>query len=149
MSYNVKPLDSVCLMYAIPSLPFFPFPSLSLPPSPPCLSSLPPSLPLLYQLPSSQVQQNPMRPQSKYLRQRPTNVPSFQFQPLAQRGVPVFYPQQATIMTDPNWYYNNMMLYQVTICHDVLTKFKLYLSYFRSLLSSSFRLLPRQHLMVR
>ena len=54
-----------------------------------------------------------MRPQSKYSRQRPTNVPSFQFQPLAQRGVPLFYPQQATIMTDPSWYYNNMMLYQV------------------------------------
>lgn len=54
-----------------------------------------------------------MRPQNKYSRQRPTNVPSFQFQPFPQRGVPVFYPQQATLMTDPGWYYNNMMLYQV------------------------------------
>ena len=71
-----------------------------------------------HQLPSSQAQvsqqHNPMRPQNKYTRQRPSNVPSFQFQPLAQRGMPVFYPpQQAAIMTDPSWYYNNMMLYQV------------------------------------
>lgn len=78
--------------------------------------SLPPLSPS--QLPSSQSQilhQNPMRPQNKYPRQRPTNVPSFQFQPLPQRGIPVFYPQQAAIMTDPNWYYNNMMLYQVIV----------------------------------
>ena len=45
--------------------------------------------------------------------QRPTNVPSFQFQPL-QRSMPVFYPQPAAIVTDPNWYNYNMMLYQVS-----------------------------------
>ena len=79
------------------------------------------------QLPSSQSQamnqqHNTMRPQTRFPRQRPSNVPSFQFQPLAGRGVPVFYPQQTAIMADPSWYYNNMMLYQVgtqTLCHTL------------------------------
>jgi hypothetical protein len=71
------------------------------------------------ELPSSQTQvinqqHGAMRPQSKFPHQRPSNVPSFQFQPLAGRGVPMFYPQQTAIMADPSWYYNNMLVYQVS-----------------------------------
>ena len=93
------------------------------------------SFPYSHQLPSSQAQvisqqHNPMRPQTKFsARQRPTNVQSFQFQPLAQRGVPLFYPQQTAIMTDPNWYYNNMMLYQVYIDNSTVQQLELYPSY--------------------
>ena len=55
----------------------------------------------------------PQQPQTQTQAQaqRVTATGSLQFQPI--QGMPVIYPQPAMV-PDPNWYYNNMMLYPVS-----------------------------------